>query len=75
MEIETLFHFIPSGSAVELKYSPTHLPIGIGVRNISALRFTLNKSFERRRIIDGETKVIAPILARKLGYRNSIAGN
>jgi hypothetical protein len=44
MEIETLFHFIPSRSAVELKYSPTHLPVGIGTRNISALRLQNRRS-------------------------------
>src|SRR6185437_10078701 len=63
VKVEATLHFIPSGSAIELKYSAAYLPVGIQARNILALRFTLNELFHSREVAHRETEVVAPVFA------------
>ena len=74
IKTETPFHLIPSGS-LELKDSQSRLPARVIARSTSALRFALDEPFEDRGVVDGEVKIIVPILAGDLRYRRRIDSN
>jgi hypothetical protein len=73
-KFETPFHLIPGGG-LELKDSHSCLSVGADSRNISAPRFTLNQPLDREGVVDGETNIVVPILARDSRYGGSFARN